>query len=363
MSASVVRAADAPRALIVKLGAIGDVLMAVPGAYALHQQGYEVDWICGKIVAPLLACYPWLHTIVVDDRALLKGGRLDQLRAMATVWKVLIGRRYEVCVTLYYDARYQWLTLPVRAKRTVKLSMTDRHAKLLPGRHHTDEFARILLGVEDGERPLSLSPVHPEILPASPLPRVGGRARVVLAPAGAKNMMRDDALRRWPVENYAALAKILLAQGFDVVLIGGPDDAWSVPAFEGLGLTDMVGKLSLLETLALLDESDVMVTHDTGPLHLAGISHVGIVSIFGPTDPRGRLPQRLDTVAIWGGEGFACRPCYDGVNYAPCRDNGCMQQVSVEMVLREVEAVLEQRRNGSKPPRVLAPVSTVGGQG
>jgi heptosyltransferase-2 len=351
-----------PRALIVKLGAIGDVLMAVPAAHALHEQGYEVDWICGQVVAPLLACYPWIHTIVVDDRALLKGGRLDQLRAMVAVWKVLLGRRYEVCVTLYYDARYQWLTLPVRAKRTVKLSMTDRETKLLPGRHHTDEFARILLGVEDGERPVSLSPVHPEALPASPLARVAGRARIVLAPAGAKNMMRDDVLRRWPIESYVAVARSLTAKGLDVVLIGGMDDVWSVPAFEGLGLTDMVGKLCLLETLALLDESDVMVTHDTGPLHLAGISHVGIVSIFGPTDPRGRLPQRLDTVAIWGGEGFACRPCYDGVNYAPCKENGCMRQVTVEMVVREVEAVLEQRRSGSKPPRVVAPVSTVGEQ-
>jgi heptosyltransferase-2 len=172
-------------------------------------------------------------------------------------------------------------------------------------------------------------------------------------------MMRDDALRRWPVESYADLGRELLARGFEVVLVGGPEDGWATVFFEGLGVKDFIGKLSLLETLALLDESDVMVTHDTGPLHLAGITQVGIVSIFGPTDPRGRLPQRMDTVAIWGGEGFACRPCYDGVNYAPCKNNGCMKQVTVAMVTDEVEAVMDQRRRGSSPPRIIAPVSTV----
>jgi heptosyltransferase-2 len=347
------------RALIVKLGAIGDVLMAVPGVHALHQKGYEIDWICGQAVAPILNCYPWIHTIVADDRALLKGGKSGQLKSIAAVWKMLLGRRYELCVTLYYDARYQWLTVPIRARRTVSLSMTNRKTKLLPGRHHTDEFARILLGIEDGERPVSLSPVRSDNLPASPLNRVAGKTRVVLAPAGAKNMLRDDALRRWPVENYVALASVLLARGLDVVLIGGPEDVWALSAFEGLDVTNVIGKLTLLETLAVLDESEVMVTHDTGPLHLAGITRVGIVSIFGPTDPRGRLPQRADTVAIWGGEGFACRPCYDGVNYAPCTDNGCMKQVTVEMAMHEVEAVLEQRRSGSRPPRVVTPTSTV----
>ncbi|MEO6816684.1 MAG: glycosyl transferase, partial [Edaphobacter sp.] len=59
-------------------------------------------------------------------------------------------------------------------------------------------------------------------------------------------------------------------------------------------------------------------------------------------------------------EGFACRPCYDGRDFAPCLHNGCMRQVSVEMVVREVYEVMEQRQSGrSMPPRVVAPSSTV----
>ena len=351
------------RVLILKFGAIGDVVMAIPAAYALYQRGAEIDWVCGTIVAPLLACYPWIRTIVADDRAILKGSPSERIVALTKLWRILGGKKYDLCATLYYDRRYRLLTLPVRAKRKLILSTTDRVAKLLPGRHHTDEYARILLGLEDAERPVALTPVRPEMLPESPLARVfhaaGIRSRVVLAPGGAKNTMRDDALRRWPVERYAAVAHGLLEHGAEVVLIGGPDDGWVLPSFQGMAVTDMVGKLTLAQTLALLDESDVMVTHDTGPLHLAGITRVGIVSVFGPTDPRGRLPQRADTVAIWGGEGFACRPCYDGRDYAPCANNGCMKQVTVERVLSEVKAVMEQRKNGSMPPRVVTPASTV----
>jgi heptosyltransferase-2 len=347
------------RALLVKLGAIGDVLMTIPAAYALHQQGVEIDWVCGQGVAPLLSCYPWIRTIVADDRALLLGTRTVQVKALASLWRVLVGRQYGICATLYYDARYRWITLPVRAARKVSLSVTDRAETLLPGRHHTDEYARIVLGLEDGERPVGLSPVCPVGLPVSPLARVMGKTRVVLAPAGAKNMMRDDALRRWPADRYVELARALLARGLDVVLVGGPEDRWVVPFFEGVGVTDLIAKLSLVDTVALLDESDVLVTHDTGPLHMGGITKTGIVAVFGPTDPRGRIPQRENVVGIWGGEGFACRPCYDGRDFAPCLSNGCMQQVTVAMVLEQVEAVLEQRRSGAKPPRVVTPQSTV----
>jgi heptosyltransferase-2 len=347
------------RVLIAKFGAIGDVVMAIPAARALHDQGLEIDWVCGQSVGPLLACYPWIRTIVVDDRALMTGGKFAQAKALVSLWRMLAGRRYTLCATLYYNRRYRLLTFPVQAERKVMLSMTDRSTKLLPGRHHTDEYARILLGLEDSVRPIGLAPVRPEGLPASPLMRVEGKFRVVLAPAGSRNMMRDDALRRWPAESYAGLGRELLARGFEVVLVGGPEDDWVTSFFEGVGAKDLIGKLSLVETLALLDASDVMVTHDTGPLHLAGITRVGVVSIFGPTDPRGRLPQRLDTVAIWGGEGFACRPCYDGINYAPCRDNGCMKQVTVAMVVNEVETVVSQRQRDSSPPRVVAPVSAV----
>ena len=197
------------RALLIKFGAIGDVVMAIPAAHELYRAGYTVDWVCGPAVLPVLALYPWIRAIVADDRALVQGSHIRKLRALAGIWKAIAGRSYDLCATLYYDPRYRLLAAPIRSRRKLMLSTTKRALRLLPGRHHTDEYARMLLGLDDGVRPTSLTPVRPERMPPSPLPR-GGRVRVILAPAGARNMLRDDALRRWPVEMYAQVAAELI---------------------------------------------------------------------------------------------------------------------------------------------------------
>ena len=349
-----------PRVLIIKLGAIGDVVMAIPAAHAMYRKGFAIDWVCGVQVLSVLEQYSWIRPIPVDDGALFGGSGRGRLRAMAGVWARLAGRRYELCATLYYDRRYKLLALPVRARRRLTLSHTDRSRRLMPGRHHTDEYLRVLLGNDDGPVEVGLAPVRPERLPASRFPRLEGRERVVLVPGGARNAIRTDGLRRWPVESYVAVARSLLDRAIEVILLGGPDDTWAAEAFQGVDVRNEIGRLTLIETLALMEASDVVVTHDTGPLHLAGVTSAGIVSVFGPTDPWGRLPQRAGAVALWGGEGFACRPCYDGRSYAECANNTCVQQITPEMVVREVEELLRQRRSGPMSgPRVVTPGSTV----
>jgi heptosyltransferase-2 len=347
------RGADGKRLLIVKFGAIGDVVMAIPGAWAMHCEGHSVEWLCSETVAPVLRLYPWITTIAVNDRRLLRGSVVERLSAMVGLWRRLAGKRYAVCATLYYDRRYKLLTLPVSANRKVALSRLDRATQLLPGRHHTDEYARILLGRTDTETPTQLAPVRAEGLPANPLPRVAGKRRIVLVAAGARNTLRDDALRRWPVESYVALAQTLLGAGHEVVLAGGPDDTWASEHFRRLAVTDLTATLSLVQMLALLDSADVTATHDTGPLHLAGLTSTAIVTIFGPTDPHGRLPQRPNCVALWGGVGYACRPCYDGRDYADCAHNGCIREITPQMVADQVEQLLVS--GVALAPRVIEP--------
>ena len=153
---------------------------------------------------------------------------------------------------------------------------------------------------------------------------------------------------------------MLLERGFEVVLIGGPGDEWVQSLFASLPVIDFIGKLSLPETLSLLDSADITVTHDTGPLHLAGLTRTGIIALFGPTNPREKLPQRPGAVALWGGEGFACRPCYDGRTFAPCPANDCLRQLTPEQVLEEVLSMLKDRADRMLvAPQVRVPASTI----
>lgn len=347
------------RALIVKLGAIGDVIMAIPAAQALRGDGYTIDWLCGETAAPILRLYPWINVLTTDERTILQGSTAQRIRALVRIWRLLRGRSYDLCATLYYDPRYELLTRTTHAGRKLRLDAADRQTTLLAGRHHTDEYARILLNRRDGEMPQHLAPIRPEALPPSSLSSAAQKPRIVIVPAGARNLLRDDALRRWPIESYVDLASALLHHGYEVVLSGGPDDTWASDAFRSMPVIDTIGKSSLLETLSLLNSADVTVTHDTGPLHLAGITSTAIVAIFGPTDPRGRLPQRENCVALWGGEGFACRPCYDGRDYAPCKHNGCVRQITSPMVMAEIDRLLAARSEGRNIlPRIVVPEHT-----
>jgi lipopolysaccharide heptosyltransferase II len=351
-------------ALVVKLGQIGDVVMSIPAARGIHERGYEIHWVCGCTVQPLLACYSWIHLIPVIEKAILFGGLPEKAAQIAGLWRRLAFRPFDLCATLYYDRRYRVLTWPVRAKQRITLSRRSRATMLLPGRHHVDEYARVLLGRDDGYREQSAAPVRPDRLPPSPLPAKTTQARVAIVPGGVRNLIREEAtgrlpeqvLRRWPIENYIALTRRLLDRGWEVVLLGGTEDEWVRPNFRDLAVTNCIGKLSLPEVVSVCDASDAVVTHDTGPLHLAGLSDTCLIGIFGPTDPATRIPRRPFSIGIWGGQGFACRPCYDGRDFAPCKFNGCMHQVTPELALRELDRLLDARLRGETMPwRIVVP--------
>lgn len=338
--------------------------MAIPAAYALHQQGFAIDWACGRAVQPLLECYSWINLIRVDDKSILTGGAWQRIKGVWNFWSKVGLKHYDLCSILYYDSRYRVLTLPIRARKKQMLSRKSRETVLLAGRHHTDEYTRLILGTDDSCRETSTPPVRPDRLPPFVLPPKSSRQRIALVPGAANHLIHEQAsgrlpeqvLRRWPVESYVALAQHLLERGWEVVLLGGPEDTWVEPYFQQLQVTDYIGKLTLPEFVSACDQCDAVITHDTGPLHLAGLSDTCLIGIFGPTDPATRVPRRPYAMGIWGGQGFACRPCYDGRDFAPCKFNGCMHQVTPELVLHELDKLLEERdRQAHSPWRIVFP--------
>jgi heptosyltransferase-2 len=213
--------------------------------------------------------------------------------------------------------------------------------------------------MEDSCREQSCLPIRPDRLPPSLWKLKDASRRIAIVPGGTSNVLGQQVLRRWPVERYVALAGQLLDRGWEIVLLGGPEDAWVKPYFDQLMVTDCIGTLSLPEVVSACDACDAVVTHDTGPLHLAGLSDTCLVGVFGPTDPATRVPRRPFVVGIWGGQGFACRPCYDGRNFAPCQFNGCMHQITTELVLRELDKLLSDRSLGTSSPwRIVYPDET-----
>ena len=101
----------------------------------------------------------------------------------------------------------------------------------------------------------------------------------------------------------------------------------------------MIGKTNLVELIGIFQKVDVIVTHDSGPLHLAGLTKTKLIAIFGPTNPWEKVPRRDNDVTVWHDKELACCPCYDGKYYARCKDNICIRNINVDDVLKQIAQV------------------------
>ena len=332
--------------LIVKIGAIGDVVMALPLLPYLKKKYPEakISWLCGASVAGILQETGMVDTlVVVNEKSLINGSAPEKVSAILKAWKQTAFQRYDLVVYGYFADAYRILFLPAFVGKMHRFSRKQQDRIIpIPGRHHSFEYLRLAAGTDTAENFVAEYPpfryLHADH--ARILQNPGPGIRILFACGGARNLLRDDLLRRWPIEQYVKLTRILLAKGYEVVLTGGPDDKWILPYFQELSITDMVGQLGLLDYISFMKTGDCMVTHDSGPLHLADLANLPSVSVFGPTNPWEKASLLPASTFIWGGENLTCRPCYDGRNYANCQNPVCLEMVSAELVALKVEEVL-----------------------
>jgi ADP-heptose:LPS heptosyltransferase len=104
----------------------------------------------------------------------------------------------------------------------------------------------------------------------------------------------------------------------------------------------LAGQTSLRELLTLYTAADVLVTNDSGPGHFASLTPVHAIVLFGPETPRLFGPLAASTTVIW--KELACSPCVSVFNHrlSPCRNNVCMQSITVDEVFSAVRSALER---------------------
>lgn len=327
------------RILFVKLGAIGDFIMALPLSHYLVGQGHEVTWVCGKSVEPLVRNFSSAHHIrTVDDTQLLGRNRWRQLITFGRTFLTYLGRHYDEILIGHADPRYAWMFLGLRGK-LVKFGQNIAGTRVPNGaRHHSYEYIKL------GTREDSGSAINPADYTPKPLkPWIGSGSKIIaLAPGGARNLLADDRLRRWPLNHYRDLAAQLIAAGYQVHIFGSSTDAWVLEAFKDLKIKSRIGELNLLGFLEALSEVEALVTHDSGPLHLGGLAQVPVIGLFGPTDGSWRFPIGNTGRALQLQKKLPCQPCYDGKNFANCTENLCLVKLTPQVVFENLQAVLTQ---------------------
>lgn len=335
------------KVLIIKLGAIGDVIMALPMIETIRNTEKEayIVWVCGKTVSPILSQFPVDKLIVVDDKKILNGNLWQKILEVIKVWFKLGNSSYEKIYMCYSARRYNLLTLFTRCKSFRKLSTNGSRPSLIAGRWFSDEYVRLVTGIDQNANCATMPVRIPSRIQESVeaiITKLGEGRKIVLSPGGIKDAQIDRKwCRRWPVENYRDLVVLLREQGMQIILSGGKDDLWVADNFDD-GVVNLIGKLNLLETIAMYQQVDLVITHDSGAIHLAGIAGTPVIGLFGPTNPHTFMPKGLFNKYIWDVDRYACCPCYDGRNYADCKENICMKNILPQRVLAEALMLMEK---------------------
>lgn len=326
-------------ALIVKIGAIGDAIMALPLARALKERGFdEVHWLAGQGIVPILKIAPEITNRIVIDETKLFGGKFSAISEILKTWKRLPSSFDEIYI-LQGDRRYSYLIPPWISRKKIHW-VRDRTR-----RHHTFDYARLAFPKkEDNE--LSFAPY----IRTNKSPPARKANSVCIFPGGAKNALRDDPLRRWPVEHFVALSKMLLGDGYEVTVLGSPGDSWIEPSFGALKskLNWQVGKTSLAQTLTILQQSRLAISHDSGPIHLASLVDCPVISLFGPTLGSTVAPLKYMHLAMSLEKPLPCQPCYDGRDYGNCTNNLCLKQLTPESVMKKVSEFFATNRYANR---------------
>lgn len=156
-------------------------------------------------------------------------------------------------------------------------------------------------------------------------------------------------LRKWATDRYIELAKRLLERfpNAYVAMTGAPNEAG--PAAEvarQVGSSrcfSMAGKTTLRQLMVLYTLSELLITNDSGPAHFAALTPADVITLFGPETPSLFGAPTPRSTPIW--LGLACSPCVNAYNnrQSPCRNNLCMQGITVDRVFAEAVQVLERR--------------------
>jgi len=151
--------------------------------------------------------------------------------------------------------------------------------------------------------------------------------------------------KRWPIERFAQLADLIQAAGFAVVLIGGEDDIPEIQRLQTLTRTfpvSVAGQTTIKQLAALLKRARLLVTNDSGPMHLAAAVGIPVVALFGPTDPVRTGPYRnlsLPITHVVIRKPVECSPCLS----RSCRvsDHRCMDGIEVAEVFEYSRKILK----------------------
>lgn len=295
---------NADRILVIKMSSLGDLFHALPAVHSLKAGlGCIVDWVVQEEYADVVRCFTDVDRVIPFFRRNFPGnaGRfLSQLRE----------HEYDHVIDLQGLLKSAVVARLARAGRRIgpsfhreasRLFYTSIAGKRNKDRHAVEENLDIIghLGLE------VMKPEFPVKFPDrrvdAPAPRIG------LMPVSRWET------KNWPIKSFTAAARMLREKAAaSLFVLGGRDDAAVCRQIEkelGSPVENQAGRISLPELGGLLSKMDLVISNDTGPMHIAAALNVPVLAIFGATDPRRTGPYGARHRVV--SASLPCQPCFD----------------------------------------------------
>jgi len=276
---------------VLRLSAIGDTCHALAALRAFQAAWPQTKftWIIGKLEAKLMtALLPEIEFITFDKRA--SPSQLWRLR------KVLRGRRFDLLLDLQLSFRASLVSTLIKAPiklgfdrpRARELQWWFTNARIAPAtsEHVLDSFMGFVraCGIEPGAPRWDVSPSAAALQYARGI-ITDQRPTLIISPCSSHTA------RNWSAERYAAIADYAArTHGMRVVLAGGrsafeSDMGSRIVAAAQVPLINQIGKDTLPELLGLMSQSQVLLSPDSGPAHMASMVGLPVIGLYAATNP------------------------------------------------------------------------------
>ncbi len=335
--------------LIVKLSAIGDVIHTLPSLAALRRcyPQAHISWVVEEAAADLLADHPMLDRVLVSRRKrwvrdLREGrGRAAVLGEIREFLRALRDRPYDLVIDFHGLFKSAVLVFLSGGKRRLGYDSLQEGSGLVlneripedMGKHAVERYLDLPrhLGCETGEPefPIALQEPHFERVAAllASFAVDTSRGFVAVSPVAYWET------KLWDEAKFAAVCdRIVRELGIPVVFTGespeGPIER--IRELMEAPSASTAGRTSLRELAALYRRASVVLTTDSGPMHLAAAVGTPVVALFGPTSPERTGPYGEGHAVIR--RGMDCSPCFRKA----CETRECMQAIGVDEVFEAV---------------------------
>lgn len=320
--------------LVVKPSGIGNMVMFLPALSAIKKKypSVSVSILCFKAEGMFVKDY-------VDD-VIIIGRSIDGRVSFNEVDEVLEGRFFD-CV-IYPP--YTGIAAPTGILHSVSPIHITHPFVTFESRHETSHNIDMALMLGADQRDATFPCVEFETKQV--INTWGHYAVVHVGSSSSKHMMK----KRWPNERWAQLIDYLCINYDYVLFVGGGDDVQDVESVTKQiskwslnKVVNLINSKSFLDLLGIIGKATLFISNDSGLMHLASMTNVKMISIFGPTNPVKNRPWRSTNSVILLPERVTCSPCYtnSGKTLIACARQLCIESITVDRVIAAEQSLVQ----------------------